>query len=158
MRSICFLILTSFLSTRTSAQEEQVYYKNAFYGTFARQGLVHVKYERNLFTNNWTNTFINVGFGLVPREDIKDVKIITPELGQLFGYKNIYLEVGLEPSINFYDGATYVDLNGIIGLRYHQLLYKDDGLLFEIGYCPKLIDATKSLIEAPFYMGIGMSF
>jgi len=153
-------VLIIFLSIFCSAycQVDPKYYKNAIYGSFARQGIVHVKYERNLFTNNWSNSFINIGFGIIPVEDYADVKIITPELGQLFGIKNFYLEVGIEPSINFIDGYTYVDLNGIIGLRFQQLNYYSDGIMFQIGYNPRLINSTDGFINAPFYLGIGMSF
>jgi hypothetical protein len=43
-----------------------------------------------------------------------------PQVGQLFSYKIIFLEVRLEPSINFYGKTTYTDINAILGLRYQS--------------------------------------
>jgi hypothetical protein len=119
---------------------------------------VHVKYERSFLTNDYRSTIANVGFGLIPVEGDTDVKIITPEIGQLIGFKNFFLELGVEPSINFISGTTYVDLNGIIGLRYQQYNYKSDGIMVQIGYNPRLINSTDDFINVPFYLGIGMSF
>lgn len=147
--------MTTHLATGQLADS---YYKNAIYGSFARQGFVHVKYERNFYTNNWTNTFMNVGFGLIPVEDFPDWKIITPELGQLIGFKNFYLELGLEPAIYLDGSVTYVDLNAIIGFRFQQLNDFSEGIMAQIGYVPRIINTTNGLIDVPIYVGIGMCF
>jgi hypothetical protein len=157
MNKVLF-ILTVFIWSNAFCQSDTQYYKNVIYGSFGRQGYVHVKYERSFLTNDYRSTIANVGLGLIPVEDETDVKIITPEIGQLIGFKNFFLELGVEPSINFISGTTYVDLNGIIGLRYQQYNYKSDGIMVQIGYNPRLINSTDGFINVPFYLGIGMSF
>jgi|GEM_PF-3508810 len=152
------VILSVFIWSNAVCQSETQYYKNVIYGSFGRQGYVHVKYERSFLTNDYRSTIANIGFGIIPVEDEVDAKIITPEIGQLIGFKNFFLELGVEPSINFISGTTYVDLNGIIGLRYQQYNYKSDGIMVQIGYNPRLINTTNGFINVPFYLGIGMSF
>jgi hypothetical protein len=152
------VILSVLIWSNSFCQSKTQYYKNVIYGSFGRQGYVHVKYERSFLTNDYRSTIANVGFGLIPVEGDTDVKIITPEIGQLFGFKNFFLELGLEPSINFISGTTYVDLNGIIGLRYQQYNNESDGIMVQIGYNPRLINSTDGFINVPFYLGIGMSF
>lgn len=161
MRITSFLLLfihNLLICNHSFCQTETQYYKNVIYGSFGRQGYVHVKYERSFLTNDYGSSIANIGFGLIPVEGDTDVKIITPEIGQLIGFKNFFLELGVEPSINFIGGTTYVDLNGIIGLRYQQYNYKSDGIMVQIGYNPRLINSTDGFINIPFYLGIGMSF
>lgn len=144
-----------------SAQHEADSTKNIIYGGFGRQGIGYLKYGRSLFFNNWSQTTVNIGFGGVPGDGEYDeprMNKIMPEITQLLGYKFLFLEIGIEPSINFYGNVTFIDLNGIIGLRYKSKVKNGIGLFGNIGYNPKLYKTFESEIELPFYLGMGVSF
>lgn len=135
--------------------------KNILYIGGGRQGLMYIKYERLLYFKNWTQTIVNIGFGGIPGDaeyGISRTNKIIPEVGQLFGYKVIFLEIGIEPSINFYGKITYIDFNAIFGFRYQSRTKQLQGLFFEAGYNPKLYYSYQSDIEAPFYFGLGLNF
>jgi hypothetical protein len=136
---------------------------NIIYIGGGRQGATYVKYERLLMCGNWTQTIVNFGFGGVPGDSDPRFytprhNIITSEIGQLFGYKVIFLEIGIEPAINFYGKNTYTDINAILGLRYQSRTRQLQGLFFQLGYNPRLYYSCKSDIEVPFYFGLGLNF
>jgi hypothetical protein len=135
--------------------------RNIIYVGGGRQGLTYVKYERNVFFADWMQTMVNMGFGGIPGDaeygEPRTNKIM-PQVGQLFGYKVVFVEIGLEPSINFYGKTSYMDLNAILGLRYQSRTDQREGLFFQVGYNPRLYYTFKSDIEAPFYFGLGLSF
>lgn len=137
--------------------------QNIIYIGGGRQGLAYIKYERLIMYRNWTQTIVNLGFGGVPGDhelpnNTPRHNILTPELGQLFGYKEIFIEIGIEPAINFYGKNTFTDLNAILGLRYQSRTRQCQGLFFQLGYNPILYYSYKSDIDVPFYFGLGLNF
>jgi len=135
--------------------------RNIIYLGGGRQGLTYIKYERLVYFKDWTQTIVNLGFGGIPGDaeyGVSRTNKIIPEIGQLFGYKTIFIELGIEPSINFYGKTTYVDLNGIIGLRFQSRKRQLQGLFFQAGYNPRLYNSYKSDIDVPFYFGLGLNF
>jgi hypothetical protein len=137
--------------------------RNIIYVGGGRQGLTYIKYERLIMYRNWTQTIVNFGLGGIPGDSdppfyTQRHNIITPEIGQLFGYKVIFIEIGIEPAINFYGKNTYTDLNAIIGLRYQSRTRQLQGLFFQLGYNPRLYCSYKSDIEVPFYFALGLNF
>ena len=136
---------------------------NIIYIGGGRQGLTYIKYERLVLFRNWTQTIVNLGFGGIPGDheppnNTPRHNIITPEIGQLFGYKVIFVEIGIEPAINFYGKNTYTDLNAILGLRYQTRTRQCQGLFFQLGYNPRLYYSFKSDVDVPFYFGLGLNF
>ncbi|MBL0315884.1 MAG: hypothetical protein IPP69_08930 [Flavobacteriales bacterium] len=130
------------------------------YVGFGRQGLTYLKAEQRFYLADWTYTIINLGFGGIPGDaeyGIPRTNKIMPQVGQLFGKNRLFLEIGIEPSINFYGGTSYTDLNGIIGLRYHSRFEEIHGLFFQAGYNPRLYNTFESGIEVAFYLGIGLN-
>ena len=73
-------------------------------------------------------------------------------------YKEIFIEIGIEPAINFYGKNTFTDLNAILGLRYQSRTRQCQGLFFQLGYNPILYYSYKSDIDVPFYFGLGLNF
>ncbi|MFM1999115.1 MAG: hypothetical protein RL204_1062 [Bacteroidota bacterium] len=137
--------------------------RNIIYLGGGRQGLTYLKYERLLVYKDWTQTIANIGLGGIPGDSEEPYNeprhtIITSEIGQIFGYKNMFVEVGIEPAINIYGDVTYTDLNAILGLRYQSRTKELDGLFFQIGYNPRLYYSYKSDIDVPFYFGLGLNF
>ena len=135
--------------------------KNTIYIGGGRQGLTYLKYERLLFYKSWTQTIVNIGVGGIPGDhdppnNIARHTIITPEVGQLFGYKRIFIEIGIEPAIHFYGNVTYTDLNAILGLRYQPR--KIQSFFCEAGYIPRLYYSYKSDVDVPIYFAIGLNF
>jgi hypothetical protein len=159
--TIIFFLTTVFSSTVLQGQTDSDITKNIIYIGGGRQGLTYIKYERLLYFADWTQTVINLGVGGIPGDaeyGIPRTNKIMPQVGQLFGYKIIFLEVGLEPSINFYGKTTYIDLNAILGLRYQSRTKQLGGLFFQTGYNPRLFHTFNSDIYAPFYFGLGLNF
>jgi hypothetical protein len=137
--------------------------RNIIYVGGGRQGLTYLKYERLLLYKDWTQTIANIGLGGIPGDSEEPYNeprhtIITSEIGQIFGYKNMFVEVGIEPAINIYGDVTYTDLNAILGLRYQSRTKELDGLFFQVGYNPRLYYSYKSDIDVPFYFGLGLNF
>lgn len=156
---ICFLLIFSNLYSH--AQKDSLILKNVAYGGFMRQGLLYVKYERDLTASKFFHTFANIGFGGLPGDGeygMPGTKKIMPEIGGLLGYKFLWLELGVEPSINFYGNLCYVDLNGVIGLRYQNFNNLEGSPFFQVGYYPRIYQSYKSLVDVPFLMGVGMTF
>lgn len=167
--STAILISTIFLITSTiaHAQTKTDTTKNIIYLGGGRQGLTYLKYERLIYYKNWTQTIFNIGLGGIPGDhdtvngianNIPRHNIVTAEIGQLIGYKIIFLEIGIESATNFYGKTTYTDLNAILGLRYQSRTRQLQGLFFQIGYNPRLYYTYKSDIDAPFYFGLGLNF
>lgn len=164
-----FLLTAIFLllGQRSNGQTKTDTTKNIIYLGGGRQGLTYIKYERLIYFWDWTQTIINVGFGGVPgdHETVNGVanniprhNIVTAELGQLIGYKVFFIEIGIEPAVNFYGKTTYTDLNAILGLRFQSRTRKLQGLFFQAGYNPRLYYTYKSDINVPFYFGLGLNF
>lgn len=133
--------------------------KHTVYGGFGRQGIVYVKYERLILDRDWANTIVNIGYGGVPGDyesGTPRTNKIMPQIGQLIGRKNIFVELGIEASFNFFGKISYTDINGILGIRYQSSEYP--GLLLQIGYNPKLYYTYENNIDLPFYLGMGMTF
>jgi hypothetical protein len=135
--------------------------RNMIYGGGGRQGLTYIKYERIIINKNWTQTIVNFGFGGVPGDhdppnNIPRHNIITAEIGQLFGYKVLFIEIGIESAVNFYGKNTYTNLNAILGLRYQSRTTQ--GLFLQLGYNPKLYYTYESDIDVPIYLGLGLTF
>ncbi|WP_020535310.1 hypothetical protein [Lewinella cohaerens] len=131
--------------------------KHTVYGGFVRQGILYVKYERSVFDKGWGRTIVNIGYGGVLGEHeygTPRTNKIMPQIGQLIGRKNILVEVGVEASINFFGKISYTDINGVLGIRYQS----NEGILFLLGYNPKLYYTYENDIDLPFYLGMGMTF
>jgi hypothetical protein len=170
---ICFFIIINSLSLL--GQEDADLTKNALGCGFGRYTLFYLKYERLLYHNAWTRTVANVKLGGVMvqgtpiylnafqsyyYQNIFQVNLI-PGAAQLFGYKNYYLELGIEPSFNFNKEVTYTSLNGIIGFRYYYVKLGQSWLYFECGYNPRLYASHKNKNEykiSQFYLGFGRCF
>ena len=155
---LMLLCSKSFLG-QTNADTTQ----NIIYIGAGRQGLMYTKYERLVYYKSWTQTVLNIGVGGIPGDheppnNIPRHNILTSELGQLFGYKTIFIEVGIEPAVNFYGSNTYTDLNAILGLRYQSRTKQLAGFFFQVGYNPRLYYTYKSDINVPFYFGFGLNF
>lgn len=140
-----------------NGQSETTEAKHTVYGGFLRQGIVYVKYERSFWEKGWGRTIANVGYGGVSGEreyGTPRTNKIMPQVGQLIGRKNILVEVGIEASINFFGKVSYTDINGVLGVRYQSR----EGVLFQLGYNPKLYYTYENDIDLPFYLGMGMTF
>jgi len=161
MKILLYSLFLLYSASMLNAQEKADTTKNIIYIGGGRQGLTYLKYERLIYNKNWTQTIVNLGLGGIPGDSeygIYRTNKIMPEVGQLFGYKNIYVELGIEPSLNFYGSVSYVDLNGIIGLRYQSRTKQLRSLFIQCGYNPKLYYTYKSDINVPFYIGLGLNF
>lgn len=158
---IIFLLTTVFSSTVLHGQTDSEITKNIIYIGGGRQGLTYIKYERLVYFADWTQTIVNLGFGGIPGDaeygDPRTVKIM-PQVGQLFGYKVIFVELGIEPTVNFFGTTTYTDLNALLGLRYQSRTKQFQGLFFQVGYNPRLYYTFKSDVDVPFYFGLGLNF
>jgi hypothetical protein len=140
-------------------QSDTIEGKHTLYGGFVRQGILYIKYERLIFDQGWAKTIANIGYGGVPGEQeygTPRTNKIMPQLGQLIGKKSLLLELGLEVSFNFFGKISYTDINGILGIRYQAREYP--GLLFQLGYNPKLYYTYENDIDLPFYIGMGRRF
>ncbi len=157
------LILELLNVTLTYGQARTDITHNVIYIGGGRQGLTYIKYERLVMYKNWTQTIINLGYGGIPGDheppnNTPRHNIIAPELGQLIGKNVIFIEIGIEPAINFFGSTTYTDLNAILGLRYQSRTRQFGGLFFQVGYNPRLYFTYKSDIDAPYYFGLGLNF
>lgn len=160
-RSLIIYVILFFISLNTQCQENTDVTRNILYVGGGRQGLTYIKYERLLFFKDWTQTIVNVGFGGIPGDierGVSRTNKIMPQIGQLFGYKAVFVEIGLEPSINFFGNTTYVDLNGVLGIRYQTRTKQLGGLFVQAGYNPKLYYSFKNDVDVPFYFSLGLNF
>lgn len=156
-----FLLYAVMSSTVLLAQVDSSITKNIFYVGGGRQGLIYTKYERLVYDRGWTQTILNIGIGGVPGDaeyGIERTIKIMPQVGQLIGFKSIFLELGLEPSINFYGKTSYIDVNAILGLRYQSRAKQLGGIFFQVGYNPRLWHTYDSDIDVPVYIGLGFNF
>ena len=161
MKKLIVSLFIFLIAGSVSAQGSDVKAKNLGYLGFGRQGVLYLKYERLLFGNDWTESIINIGLGGVPGEldyGVARTNKIMPEFAQLFGYKKVFIEVGLEASINFHGKISYIDVNGILGLRYQSRISDFYDLFCQIGYNPKLYYTYENDIDIPIYLGLGLSF
>lgn len=158
----CILVFFGLsFSSLLAAQKNSSSFKNCIYIGGGRQGLTYLKYERQLTAKKFTKIVLNVGLGGVPGDAEHNdprQRIITSELALLVGEKSVLLEFGVEPSINMVGGFSYVDLNGIAGLRYLTKSRGQSGLFFQAGYNPRLFRTHNSDINVPVYLGVGLSF
>lgn len=149
------------LSLNCFTQKDSTIAKNALYIGGGRQGLTYLKYERLIFEFLWTQTVVNIGLGGRPGDmEYGEHRLtkIMPDITQLFGYKWIYIELGLEPSFNFQDNFSYTELNGILGLRFQNRNHNIPSFFAHLGYNPKLYRTHKNDIEVPWYFGLGLNF
>lgn len=154
------LILSLFFSINIFGQSRTDTAKNIIYLGIGRQEELYLKYERLVYYKKWTQTIVNTGLGWLqgdhePPDDIPSKNSITIELGQLFGYKLVFLEMGIEPSFNFYGNLAYTNINAIFGLRYQSWT---KGLFFQVGYNPRLYYTYMNDSSIPFYLGFGWNF
>lgn len=162
IKGIALLILIA-LGANLNAQSSGDTLNNIIYVTGPRQGLYHLKYERRLLKFKWTQTIASIGIGYMPgeveppRNDPSDF-IITPEIAQLFGTNRTFLELGIEPSINFYGNVTYVDLNAIIGIRGRITKNEMTNGFWHLGYNPRLFYSHTLHFDLPIYFGFGQYF
>jgi len=160
MMKIKLVLISVFLICNFASAQNELNLKTSIYAGGARQGATYLKFERALFSNNWTETIINIGVGSVSGEGkygIFTMNKIMPGVAQLFGYKRFFLELGVEPSIVFYRKVAFIDLNAIVGLRYQNRASKDPSFFAQIGLNPKMYYSHNSNIDVPFYFGIGLS-
>src|SRR5690554_12049 len=154
-------ILFGLISLSCNAQNDSLIAKNSVYIGGGRQGLTYIKYERLLFEQNWTQTVFNVGLGGRPGDseygERRLIKIM-PDYIQLFGYKWIFAEVGLEASFNFQGNFSYTELNGIIGLRFQNRNYNTPSFFTQLGYNPRIYRSHINDIDVPWYFGLGLNF
>lgn len=146
---------------KTNAQIDNTISKNSIYIGGGRQGLTYLKYERLLFKNNWTQTVTSFGLGGRPGDtELGEPRLIKllPDIIQLFGFKSMFIEIGIEPSFNFEGSLSYTELNGIVGLRYQNRHKKQATLFGHIGYNPRIYRTHQNEINVPLYFGIGLTF
>ena len=156
---ILILTISGLRSFQAVAQEEWL--KNSIYGGFGRHGLLFMKYERTFINLPYAQTFINAGIGNIPGSHEDGIPItfkLMPSIGQSIGYKFLFLEVAIEPSINFFGEMTYVDLNSLIGIRYQNLNKLEGSPFFQAGYYHTLFKTHDGMADVPLYMGVGMTF
>lgn len=160
MKYILFIFI-ALISFNYNAQNDSTFAKNAIYIGGGRQGLTYIKYERLIFEHTWTQTVVSLGLGGRPGDwesGIHRLTKIMPDIIQLFGYKWIYVELGLEPSFNFQGNFSYTELNGILGLRFQNRNHSIPSFTANLGYNPRLYRTHKNDIYVPFYFGLGLNF
>ena len=143
------------------AQDSGNTFKNSIHIGGGRRALVFAKYDRFLFTKKWTRTIAGIGFAGIPGDaeyDSPRTNIIIPEIGQLFGRRSLFVELGLEPAISFYGNVSYIDLNALVGFRYQFQVKQSVGMSLKGGYYPRLYYSYERGANVPFYFGIGLSF
>ena len=159
MRKVLYPLFLTFCLPLEAQETDRA--RNIAYVGAGRQAMVYLKYERALLQGKFLQTNVNAGFATFPGEhDTPDNepphRIVTAELVQLIGFRNVYLELGIEPAVHFFGTVTYTDLNGIAGLRYQSP--GRGGLFAQLGYNPRLFYTYKSDIDVPIYAGVGIVF
>lgn len=122
----------------------------------------------SLFYVQYKNTFKNLkyfhsnfigGFGCAPGDaegGLSSHYNIIAGFSQNIGFRPMFLTFGVAPVLHFYDNVSYINVNGIIGLKFEPKT--QNGFIIEIGYLPTLFSTHKSDAGIPFYLGGGEVF
>lgn len=159
LRSVITLVVCSvWLITPAHSQDSIASTKDRIYLGGGRQGLTYLKYERTILTKPNLQTIVNFGLGEIPGEkelsEPATIKLM-PELAQLIGTNDVYLELGIEPSINIYGKKVYMHLAGVLGIRYQP--NRKQSLFLQAGYSPTLYRSYQDMIGVPYYAGVGIN-
>jgi len=130
--------------------------KNSVYFNFGDQMIFSLRYDRTLITKKHYSFTSNVGYGFIPgdNEPVEHRhRIIVMGLHNLIGYKNFYLQFGLEPALYFNGNTTFININGSFGFRYQG--GEDTRLFLQITYNPILFTTHNNIFDLPIGVGLG---
>jgi hypothetical protein len=128
-------------------------------GGIGMESLLYIQYKHTFYNRRYFHTNVIGGFGFAGGDEeggLSPHRNIVVGISQNIGIRPIFLTIGIAPILNFYEHVTFINLNGMIGLKYEPKFL--DGFTFEIGYLPTLYFTHKSDVGIPFYLGGGVVF
>ena len=145
----------------TAQTTADVHSSGVMYIGVGRESLLFCKLEAFVNNKHWGQTLINMGYGWAPgseEDGIYAFHSLHTELGHTFGIKRLFLHVGLEPALNFQHKVTFIDLNGVLALRYQNSSTARKFGFLELGYLPKLYTTHQRGVNGSINCAIGFTF
>lgn len=116
-----------------------------------------VNYEYKTFANQWRQTGFLVGWGGAPGDadvGMSSFHNLSIGMSQSFGFRPFFLVLGILPTLNFYNKISYIDINGVAGIRFEP---KKIPLVVEIGWVPRLYKTHYNGKDFPLYLSFGVN-
>lgn len=116
-----------------------------------------ISYERALVNTKYYIFSAQAGYGDIPGDNEPKeppYHILITGFHNLIGTKGFYLQVGLAPTVYFYNHSTFVNLDGDFGIRYQGS--GNHKFFAQLTYNPILYTNRAIKFDLPIGVGMGV--